>query len=116
MNTFGEKIKQLRKNKNLSIGELVAELNKYYNTNISKSMISRYENGTADPKMENIRILADYFDISADYLIGIKDENNNIETIAAHHDGEDWTEEELEEIEKFKEFIRMRRKMKKHEG
>lgn len=31
-------------------------------------------------------------------------------TIAAHHDGEDWTEEELEEIERFKEFVRSKRK------
>ncbi len=41
---------------------------------------------------------------------------NNIddssETIAAHHDGEDWTKEELEEIEQFKEFVRMRRKQR----
>ncbi|PYI57056.1 hypothetical protein DLM86_00995 [Paenibacillus flagellatus] len=35
------------------------------------------------------------------------------ETIAAHHDGEDWTEEELEEIERFKEFVRSRREKKK---
>lgn len=33
------------------------------------------------------------------------------QTIAAHHDGEEWTEEELEEIERFKEYVRMRRKM-----
>lgn len=32
------------------------------------------------------------------------------ETIAAHHDGDEWTEEELEEIERFKEFVRMKRK------
>ncbi len=36
-------------------------------------------------------------------------ENRDIETIAAHHDGEEWTEEELEEIEKFKEFVRSKR-------
>lgn len=36
-------------------------------------------------------------------------DNNDITTIAAHHDGEDWTEEELEEIERFKEFIRTKR-------
>jgi hypothetical protein len=35
-----------------------------------------------------------------------------IETIAAHHEGEDWTEEELEEIERFKEFVRMKRKQR----
>ncbi len=31
------------------------------------------------------------------------------ETIAAHHDGEEWTEEELETIRKFKEFIKSQR-------
>ncbi|WP_202976419.1 helix-turn-helix domain-containing protein [Anaerophilus nitritogenes] len=38
--------------------------------------------------------------------------NDNIYTIAAHHKGEDWSNEELEEIEKFKEFVRMKRKQK----
>lgn len=32
------------------------------------------------------------------------------ETIAAHHDGDDWTEEELEDIKKFKEFLKSKRK------
>lgn len=40
---------------------------------------------------------------------------NEPETIAAHHDGDDWTEEELEDIEQFKEFIRMRRE-KRNKG
>lgn len=31
-------------------------------------------------------------------------------TIAAHHDGEDWNEEELETIRQFKEFVRSQRK------
>lgn len=30
-------------------------------------------------------------------------------TIAAHHEGEDWTEEEKEDIEEFKEILRLRR-------
>lgn len=36
----------------------------------------------------------------------------DIQTIAAHHEGEEWTPEELAEIERFKEFVRMRRRMK----
>ncbi|EJW19195.1 helix-turn-helix transcriptional regulator [Paenibacillus alvei] len=32
------------------------------------------------------------------------------ETIAAHHDGEGWTEVELETIRKFKEFVKSQRK------
>ena len=112
MSVFGERIKHLRSSKKMSIGELVDDLNRIYNTNISKSMISRYENGTADPKLDNIRIFADYFKVSADYLTGIKDEDNSVGTIAAHHDGEDWTEEELEEIERFKAFVRSKRKQR----
>jgi len=41
-----------------------------------------------------------------------RNKSEDIETIAAHHDGEDWTEEELEEIERFKEFVRMKRQQK----
>lgn len=36
-------------------------------------------------------------------------EGNEIETIAAHHDGEDWTDEELDEIERFKNFVKAKR-------
>ena len=36
--------------------------------------------------------------------------SEDINTIAAHHEGEDWTEEELDEIEEFKKFVRSKRK------
>lgn len=107
MSVFSNRIKKLRGN--MSIDELVSRLNEKYQTKISKSMISRYENGQADPKMETVRIFADFFNVSADYLMGIE-EKIQIDTIAAHHDGDEWTEEELEEIEKFKEFVRSKRK------
>ncbi|WP_367387412.1 helix-turn-helix transcriptional regulator [Bacillus vallismortis] len=117
MNVFGERLKSLRDKNKQSINELVIELNKKYETNISKSMISRYENGQSDPKMEVVRILADYFNVSSDYLVGISEmevkplkKQGNIETIAAHHDEEGWTEEELEEIRRFKEFVKSKRK------
>lgn len=41
-------------------------------------------------------------------------QNNNIETMAAHHDGEDWTEEELKDIEEFKELLKLKRQLKKN--
>lgn len=43
------------------------------------------------------------------------DKGDDIQTIAAHHEGEEWTEEELAEIERFKEFVRMKRKQKQQE-
>lgn len=71
MNIFGERLKELRGK--MTIDELVAKLNDAYETKISKSMISRYENGQSDPKMENVRIIADFFKVSSDYLLGISD-------------------------------------------
>ncbi len=52
---------------------------------------------------------------STDYLLGrtdVKRFNDSNETIAAHHDGEEWTKEELEEIERFKQFVKLKRKEK----
>lgn len=37
---------------------------------ISQPSYIRYENGTAQPGLENLSALADIFDVSADYLIG----------------------------------------------
>lgn len=106
MNVFGERLKELRGK--MSLNELSIEINKKYDSNISKSMLSRYETGNADPKMEVVRILADYFNVSADYLIGLGSKEEPL-TIAAHHDGDEWTEEELKEIENFKAYVRSRR-------
>lgn len=36
------------------------------------------------------------------------------DTIAAHHDGDDWTEEELQDIEEFKEILKLKRELKKN--
>ncbi len=33
----------------------------------------RYENGTAEPNLENVVKIADYFDVSVDYLLGRSD-------------------------------------------
>lgn len=42
------------------------------------------------------------------------DAQNEPLTIAAHHDGEDWTEEELQDIEEFKEILKLKRQLKKN--
>ncbi len=80
---------------------------------ISNGQIRRWDN--ASPKIDNVNKVADYFNVTTDYLTGRTNErmfndSYEIETLAAHHDGEEWTEEELEEIERFKEFVKMKRK------
>ncbi len=39
--------------------------------------------------------------------------DNEIQTIAAHHDGDEWTEEELEDIENFKKYVLSKRNKNK---
>ena len=42
-------------------------------TGISKQLISEWKNGKKLPGYENLNKLADYFDISIDYLVGRTD-------------------------------------------
>lgn len=74
MVNIGKKLKTLRSERDLSLDMLVADMNyKYPETNINKSMLSRWENGINDPSLEYAKNIAAYFDVSLDYLIGLTD-------------------------------------------
>lgn len=66
---FGTRLKSLRLSHKLSQDELANNLNKKYTKNISKSMISRWENNKTDPQMAYVRIIADYFEVSPSQLL-----------------------------------------------
>ena len=38
--------------------------------NMSQNTISRYENGEREPGLKELVQIADYFDVSVDYLLG----------------------------------------------
>lgn len=168
-----ERIKLLCEKKSTNFAEVERRIG------ISNGQIRRWNDSS--PKLENVKKVAEYFNVSLDYLTGLSEEQmgewetekileklfqkfelagfiirqedeehyeyiyieheeygiiekiflynfieqgefmlnelkekypnkNQVETIAAHHDGEEWTDEELEEIEQFKEFVRMKRK------
>mgnify|MGYP000897563935 CR=1 FL=1 len=97
------RLEELRTGKKLTKKEVATFLK------IDQSTYGKYELGKRQPDYDTLSKLAELFCVSTDYLLGLTDIKNPPETIAAHHDGEDWTEEELEDIEKFKEFVRMRR-------
>ena len=67
MELFIERLKELRLEKGLSLIQLAKE------TGISKSAISFWENGDRIPTALNIITLAKYFEVSADYLLGLVD-------------------------------------------
>lgn len=105
MYSLGGKIKDLRTKRGLTQDELADQLNAKFGTSINKSMLSKWENNKEEPSLDNGRNLALFFGISLDELLGL----NEPSTLAAHHDGDEWSEEELQEIERFKEFIRLKR-------
>ena len=74
---IGEKLRQLRKDRNLTLQELADDLNdKYQDKNrsigFSKGKLSKWENGKEQPYLSSARLVADYFNVSVDYLIGRK--------------------------------------------
>lgn len=66
-------LKQLRLEKNLSMDELCEKLNNSYNLKITKSMISRWENGQASPNNSYLSAYAKFFNIDLNYLAGLTD-------------------------------------------
>ena len=70
---------------------------------------NNYETDAREPGSETLRKLSKLYSVSIDYLLE-NDYSTKIETIAAHHDGDDWTDAELAEIEAFKKFVLSKRK------
>ena len=67
MNKFAERLKELRLEKELGQEELAN------NVGLSHGIISLWENGLREPKMSNLILLAQYFDVTIDYLVGLED-------------------------------------------
>lgn len=67
MEIFQERLIEQRKLNKLTQRQLADILN------ISQPSYIRYENGTAEPNLTNLVKLADYFDVSVDYLLGRKE-------------------------------------------
>lgn len=64
---LNERIKELRKSKNITQKKLAEILG------VTEVSQQRYEYGTVTPPLETLIALANYFDVSLDYLVG-KDE------------------------------------------
>ena len=67
MQIFGERLKELRTEKNISSVEFAKAIN------VSHSSVSRWENNKRIATIDNLYKVAKYFDVSADYLIGLED-------------------------------------------
>jgi len=71
---IGKRIAELRREKRISQAGLAADLN------VSASTISMYENGSNTPPVDMIMTMSVYFNVSADYLLGLTDIRDRCET------------------------------------
>ena len=63
-NIFSERVKKLRKQTNITQGELAPKMN------VTPTGVSYWESGKAIPNYETFQRLANYFNVSIDYLTG----------------------------------------------
>ncbi len=68
MKTFAGRLKYLRNEKELSQRQLAILLS------INYKAIQRWENETYTPNAEAIVVLAKFFNVSSDYLLGLTDD------------------------------------------
>lgn len=80
MSSFALRLKELREEKELTQAELGEKLG------ISRNTIASWESNRRTPELETAKQLADYFNVSIDYLLGrtdIRKFSLDIENIAA---------------------------------
>lgn len=61
---FARRLRELRTQRELSQAELARKLG------VSKSRISMYELGSREPDFETLELIADFFNVDMDYLLG----------------------------------------------
>ncbi len=64
---FKDILKDLRTEKGLTQTQLAKDIN------FSMSIINKWENGKKNPSVQALKILAKYFKVSTDYLLGLED-------------------------------------------
>lgn len=108
---LGQKIRDLRKQKRLS----QTELGKYIG--VSQTTVTAWENGRAEPSSGYLSKLADYFNVTTDYLLGRsekhKEDNSGLsenQKLVAYSIDPDISDEErkaiIEMVEAAKKFRR----------
>ena len=104
--TFSKRLKESRKKQGITLSELGNRINK------TEATIQRYESGNIkNLKNDTIEELATALNVSPAYLMGWED-NPKQTTRAAHLEGEDLTDEEWDELDRYVEFLKLKRNKK----
>ena len=69
--TFGQKLRELMEEKNITQKELSQMIS------ISPSAISNYVQNIREPDFDTLRRIANFFQVSVDYLLSMESQNSN---------------------------------------
>lgn len=103
MGSLAENIRLYRTRSKLNQEELASLLGK------SKNVVSNWERGDNKPDADTIEKMCEIFKIEPNLLYGWE-ASSRPHTIAAHFEGDDFTEEEMDDIMAYAEFVKNRRK------
>lgn len=103
MESIYDRIRKLRKQLQYSQEQLAKKVGY-----ADKTAIAKIEAGKVDLPQSKILLFAKALNTTTSYLMD--GDESTIQTIAAHFDGDEYTEEELEEIRQFAEFVKNRKK------
>lgn len=73
-------------------------------TGINNKTLSGYERGVSEPDLSTLSLLADYFNVTTDYLLGRIVETDRVEELSP---------ESRKELEKYKELLRAKEHLDK---
>lgn len=122
MTNTSDRLKQLMKERGLKQVDILKKSEPFQEETgiiMYKSHLSQYVNGKSSPDQHKLYLLSKTLDVSEAWLMGYEAVKERVEdsdrepepqqdTIAAHFDKENLTEEEMEEVRQFIEIIKRR--------
>ncbi|WHY76266.1 helix-turn-helix transcriptional regulator [Neobacillus sp. WH10] len=108
---FGERLRKLRRDRGMEVKDLAFKLS------LAPTTIYGYENGSRGPDVDILKVIADFFNVTTDYLLGRSNHPKLTEIEDGQLDKE--TRELMETVESLpidlrKQFWQNAKLMKKH--
>jgi transcriptional regulator with XRE-family HTH domain len=102
---FGKRLKELRESRKVTQQQLADVLK------VNRSTIAGYETKDKSPDYDRLKLIAQFFDVTIDYLLGMepKEITNDI-TLATHRTNfdDDLPEEARNELEEYLNYLRFK--------
>lgn len=100
-----DKLDILMNERNMNKADLARESGVPYTT-----IDGFYKKGSDNAKLSTLKKLCKYFGCTLDYLAADDVDKNSPNTLAAHFEGEEFSDDEMDEIRQFAEFVKNKRK------